>query len=96
MNERLGMISASGEAPVRNRFWLKTTVLMWSMVVLIAVLAILLPMYAAALNLLGFLGFPLGFYMAAQGSLLGLAAVVFLFVRRQDRIDARGQYPESV
>lgn len=88
MNERLGTNSASGERVRRDRFWLKTSLLMWGMLVLVGVLAILLPMYAAALNLLSFLGFPLGFYMAAQGSLLALAAFLFLFARRQDRIDS--------
>jgi putative solute:sodium symporter small subunit len=34
-----------------------------------------------------FLGFPLGFYMAAQGSLIVFVVMLFLFARQQDNID---------
>jgi putative solute:sodium symporter small subunit len=33
------------------------------------------------------LGFPLGFYMAAQGSLIAFVVMLFLFARQQDQID---------
>ena len=33
------------------------------------------------------LGFPLGFYMAAQGSLIVFVVMLFMFARQQDRID---------
>jgi putative solute:sodium symporter small subunit len=33
------------------------------------------------------LGFPLGFYMAAQGSLIVFVTMLFLFAKQQDRID---------
>ena len=33
------------------------------------------------------LGFPLGFYMAAQGSLIAFVVMLFLFARQQDAID---------
>ena len=73
----------------RDRFWLKTTLLMWSMLVLLAIVTLLLPLYASALNLLTFIGYPLGFYMSAQGALIAIAALVFLFSRLQDRVDSR-------
>ena len=75
----------------RDRFWLKTTLLMWGILALLAVIALLLPLYAAALNLLTFLGYPLGFYMAAQGGIIALAGLAFLHARLQDRIDARAR-----
>ncbi len=34
-----------------------------------------------------FLQFPLGFYMAAQGSLIAFVVMLFVFARQQDRID---------
>jgi putative solute:sodium symporter small subunit len=34
-----------------------------------------------------FLGFPLGFYMAAQGSLIVFVVMLFMFARQQDKID---------
>jgi putative solute:sodium symporter small subunit len=39
------------------------------------------------LNQIKFLGFPLGFYMAAQGSLIAFVAMLFVFAKRQDTID---------
>ncbi|MFN3745007.1 MAG: DUF4212 domain-containing protein [Hyphomicrobiaceae bacterium] len=33
------------------------------------------------------LNFPLGFYMAAQGSLIAFVVMLFIFARQQDRID---------
>ena len=33
------------------------------------------------------LGFPLGFYMAAQGSLIVFVVMLFMFARQQDKID---------
>ena len=34
-----------------------------------------------------FLGFPLGFYMAAQGSLIAFVVLLFVFAKQQDKID---------
>ncbi|MCW5692764.1 MAG: DUF4212 domain-containing protein [Pseudolabrys sp.] len=33
------------------------------------------------------LNFPLGFYMAAQGSLIAFVVILFLFAKQQDAID---------
>ena len=32
-------------------------------------------------------GFPLGFYMAAQGSLIAFVVMLFVFAKQQDAID---------
>ena len=48
---------------------------------------------AGTLFLLGYdglawvLGFPLGFYMAAQGSLIVFVVMLFMFAKQQDKID---------
>jgi putative solute:sodium symporter small subunit len=39
------------------------------------------------LNEITFLGFPLGFYMAAQGSLIVFVVLIFWFAHRQNEID---------
>lgn len=39
------------------------------------------------LNHIVILGFPLGFYMAAQGSLIAFVVMLFWFAKRQDAID---------
>ncbi|MDH3738927.1 MAG: DUF4212 domain-containing protein, partial [Alphaproteobacteria bacterium] len=40
-----------------------------------------------ALNAINFLGFPLGFYMAAQGSLIIFVLLIFFLAHRQNKID---------
>ncbi|MHB0771891.1 DUF4212 domain-containing protein [Bradyrhizobium sp. 5.13L] len=41
------------------------------------------------------LGFPLGFYMAAQGSLIAFVIILFVFARQQDRIDREFGFAED-
>lgn len=43
--------------------------------------------FAADLNQISFLDFPVGFYMAAQGSLFAFVIQLFIFVKQQDGID---------
>ena len=44
-------------------------------------------MFVNALNNIVILGFPLGYYMAAQGSLIAFVVMLFWFARRQNAID---------
>jgi putative solute:sodium symporter small subunit len=44
-------------------------------------------LFARQLNEIAILGFPLGFYMAAQGSLIVFVVLIFWFAWRQDAID---------
>ncbi len=41
------------------------------------------------------LGFPLGLYMAAQGSLIVFVVMLFMFARQQDRIDREHGFAED-
>jgi putative solute:sodium symporter small subunit len=43
--------------------------------------------FAPSLNKISFLDFPLGFYMAAQGSLIVFVVQLFVFAKQQDNID---------
>ncbi len=43
--------------------------------------------FAASLNTVSFMHFPLGFYMAAQGSLVVFVVQLFVFAWQQDKID---------
>ena len=43
--------------------------------------------FVLTLNKVTILGFPFGFYMAAQGSLIAFVVMLFLFSKQQDRID---------
>jgi putative solute:sodium symporter small subunit len=46
-------------------------------------------MFVVPLNkiIIPVLNFPLGFYMAAQGSLIAFVVMLFVFARQQDKID---------
>ena len=41
------------------------------------------------------LGFPLGFYMAAQGSLIAFVVMLFLVAKKQDHIDREHGFAED-
>jgi putative solute:sodium symporter small subunit len=44
-------------------------------------------LFAPSLNAIHIFGFPLGFYMAAQGSLIVFVVQLFWFAKRQNQID---------
>ncbi|MET0639733.1 MAG: sodium/substrate symporter small subunit, partial [Hyphomicrobium sp.] len=46
------------------------------------ILAVALPLSALTLNIFHFGGFPLGFWIAAQGAILGLVALVIVYAQR--------------
>lgn len=48
---------------------------------------IVLPLYATRLNSNKFLGFPLGYFLAAHGLVLIAVLMVASFVKQQDAID---------
>lgn len=64
-----------------------TTRVVWLILPLWALLMFVAPLFAATLNQVRFLGYPLGFYMAAQGTSIVLVALAFWFCRRQDRLE---------
>jgi putative solute:sodium symporter small subunit len=53
----------------RDAYWKKTSRLMWIIMVLWVIFSFVIPAFAVQLNEIVIAGFPLGFYMAAQGSL---------------------------
>lgn len=53
----------------------------------VAWLAIGLPLSPGPFNLVHIAGFPVGYYLAAQGALIGLVILAFCWATRQNRID---------
>jgi putative solute:sodium symporter small subunit len=72
---------------VKEAHWRKTSRLMWLIMALWFFFSFVIHMFARDLNQIVILGFPLGFYMAAQGSLIAFVAMLFVFAKRQDTID---------
>lgn len=60
---------------------------MWTMLALWFVFSFGIHFFVKQLNEMSFLGFPLGFYMAAQGSLVVFVVMLFWFSYAQDKID---------
>ena len=70
-----------------DRYWSRTSALMWIMFVLWVFFSFVIHFFVDQLNAIKILGFPLGFYMAAQGSLIAFVVMLFVFAKRQDTID---------
>ena len=71
----------------REAHWSRTRNLMITHLVIWFIFAFVVHWFAPQLNKISFLGFPLGFYMAAQGSLIVFVVQLFVFAKQQDRID---------
>jgi putative solute:sodium symporter small subunit len=67
--------------------WAKTRNLTFIILGLWFVFAFILPWYTKALNAFTFMGFPLGFYFIAQGSLIAFVVMIFVQNWFQDKID---------
>ena len=72
---------------VRSAHWAKTKRLTITVLVLWFIFSLGVHWFADALNNISFLGFPLGFYMAAQGSLIVFVVLIFYLAYRQNKID---------
>jgi len=74
-------------SPDRVRYWNKTRSLMFFTLALWVFFGYVIHFFVGALNNIVILGFPLGFYMAGQGSLIAFVVMLFWFARRQNAID---------
>jgi putative solute:sodium symporter small subunit len=78
-----------------ERHWSATRALMFFMLFLWVVFSFAIHFFVNDLNSIVFLGFPLGFYMAAQGSLIAFVLMLFWFDGAQDRIDRKYDVAED-
>jgi len=72
---------------IRAAHWAKTKSLTFIVLGIWFVFSFVVHWFADSLNAFSFMGFPLGFYMAAQGSLAIFVVLIFWLVRRQGQID---------
>ena len=75
------------KSEARRRHWEKTRTLTIVVLVVWFIFAFVVHWFAKSLNELSFLGFPLGYYFAVQGSLAIFVVIIFLQNVLQDRID---------
>ena len=85
--EAKGATVAATDRVNGEAYWAKTTGLMWTMLAIWFFFSFVIHMFATALNPIHIFGFPLGFYMAAQGSLIVFVVALFWFSKRQNEID---------
>ena len=71
----------------REAHWTKTSRLMWTMMILWLFFSFVVHLFAVQLNSIVIFGFPLGFYMAAQGSLIAFVVLCFWNAAAQNKID---------
>lgn len=71
----------------REAYWRKTSRLMWIILALWVLFSFIIPAFAVQLNSIVIAGFPLGFYMAAQGSLIAYVVLCFWNASAQNKID---------
>ena len=71
----------------REIHWQRTKRLMWIHLIIWFIFSYVVHWFAADLNKATFMHFPLGFYMAAQGSLVVFVVQLFFFSWQQDKID---------
>ena len=69
--------------------WAETSKLMWITLAIWVFFGYIIHMFVNVLNNIVILGFPLGFYMGAQGSLIAFVVLLFWFARKQDQIDQK-------
>jgi putative solute:sodium symporter small subunit len=83
------MRNASTDRSVNSaEYWQKTKGLMVTCMVIWFIFSFGIHFFVESLNTISILGFPLGFYMAAQGSLIIFVVLIFWFAKRQNDIDA--------
>ncbi len=70
-----------------EEYWRRTRGLMLFCLAVWAVFSFVIHIFVEPLNRIVILGFPLGFYMAAQGSLVVFVVLIFWFAHRQNQID---------
>ncbi len=78
---------SNGDSPKVTVHWSRTKNLMILHLSIWFVFSFVVHWFASALNQINFFGWPLGFYMAAQGSLIVFVVQLFIFVKQQEKID---------
>ena len=78
----------------KERHWEKTRGLMMITLAIWFVFSIVIFMFGEGLNNSSFLGYPLAYYMCAQGSIVIFVVLIFWFANRQEKIDEEFGFAE--
>lgn len=83
---------ANGLTEQERKHWSRTSALNWIVLIIWFIFAFVAPWYAKELNQYEFIGFPLGYYMVVQGSLIVFVLLIFIQNWIQDGIDRAAGY----
>ena len=78
----------------KERHWEKTKGLMMLTLSSWFIFSIVIFMFGESLNNGSFLGYPLAYYMCAQGSIIIFVVLIFWFANRQEKIDEEFGFAE--
>ncbi len=75
--------------------WGATSRLMWISLAIWAFFSFVIHFFVNSLNAIVIFGFPVGFWFAAQGSLVVFVVLLFWFAKAQDKIDRDHGFAEE-
>ena len=78
----------------KEKPWEKTRGLMVLTLVIWFIFGYLIFMFGSSLNEGSFLGYPLAYYMCAQGSIIAFVVLIFWFANKQEKIDEEFGFSE--
>ena len=78
----------------KEKHWEKTKGLMILTLIIWFVAGYLIFMFGSSLNSANFLGYPLAYYMCAQGSIVAFVVLIFWFANKQESIDEEFGFTE--
>ena len=70
-----------------HEYWRKNLVITAVLLAIWFVATFVEAWYARELNQVSFLGFPLGFYMSAQGSLIIYVLIIYAYAKYMEKLD---------
>tara|TARA_B100000965_G_scaffold352240_1_gene327339 strand:- start:269 stop:526 length:258 start_codon:yes stop_codon:yes gene_type:complete len=79
----------------KEKHWEKTRGLMFITLAIWLIFGYVVFMFGYSLNDSTFLGYPLAYYMCAQGSIIAFVILIFWFANRQEKIDAEFGFTEK-
>jgi len=79
----------------KEKHWDKTRGLMMITLAIWFIFGYVVFMFGTSLNEGSFLGYPLAYYMCAQGSIIAFVVLIFWFANRQEKIDAEFGFTEK-
>ena len=79
----------------KEKHWGKTKGLMIITLLIWFIFSIFIFIFGEGMNEASFLGYPLAYYMSAQGSIVVFVVLIFWFANRQEKIDEEFGFTEK-